>query len=309
MENIFTSLNQLVGRTPLLELAQLEAREGLSARLLAKLEWFNPAGSVKDRAALAMLDAAFAQGLLSPGGVIIEPTSGNTGIALAALGASRGCRVILVMPETMSRERRQLMEAYGARVVLTPGPEGMEGAVRQAEALAAELPGSFLPHQFRNPANSRAHRDTTGPELWEATQGHVDIFAAGVGTGGTLTGVGEYLKSRWKGVQVVAVEPADSPLLSRGISRSHGLQGIGANFLPELFNRAICDEILPVAQDAAEEACRLAARTEGLLIGISSGAALHAAVVLARRRENRGKTIVTLFPDSGERYLSTGLFG
>ncbi|MEY8385898.1 cysteine synthase A [Oscillospiraceae bacterium 38-13] len=306
MMRIYTAASQLIGRTPLLELVRLEKALGLEARILAKLEYLNPAGSVKDRVALAMIEDAEARGLLKPGAVIIEPTSGNTGIGLAAVAAARGYRVVIVMPETMSVERRQLMAAYGAEVVLTEGGLGMAGAIARAEALAAETPGSFIPGQFDNPANSAAHLRTTGPEIWEDTGGQVDIFVAGVGTGGTLTGAGRYLKQRNPAVRVAAVEPADSPLLSEGRSGPHRLQGIGANFVPSVLDTGVYDEVIPVAHPDAFALCRLLGRTEGVLAGISSGAALWAAARLAR--ENRGKTIVALLPDGGERYLSSGLF-
>lgn len=308
MSNIYTSVEQLIGKTPLLELARMEREEGLEARVLAKLEFCNPAGSVKDRAAKAMLDDAEARGLLRPGSVIIEPTSGNTGIGLASVAAVRGYRVVIVMPETMSEERRRLMRGYGAELVLTEGARGMTGAIEKARALAAEIPGSFVPGQFENPANPAAHRAGTGPEIWEDTDGEVDVFVAGVGTGGTLTGVGEYLKSRNPGIKVVAVEPAASPVLSGGRAGSHGLQGIGAGFVPEALNTAIYDEVIPVEDEAAFATVRRLGRTEGVLAGISSGAAVWAAVQAAKRPENRGKTIVTLLPDGGDRYLSTPLF-
>ena len=308
MPKIYTSVEELIGRTPLLELCRLEAQLGLQARLLAKLERFNPGGSAKDRVALAMLDAAEAEGRLRPGSVIIEPTSGNTGIGLAAVGAARGYRVIIVMPETMSLERQRLLRAYGAELVLTEGAKGMQGAIDRAEALAAELPGSFIPGQFINPANPLAHRVSTGPEIYEDTGGEVDIFVAGVGTGGTVTGVGAYLKSRKPEVRVVAVEPAASPVLSGGAAGPHGLQGIGAGFVPDVLDRSVCDEILPVQEEEAFAMARLLGRREGILAGISSGAALHAAVTLARRPENAGRTIVALLPDTGDRYLSTALF-
>ena len=308
MSHIYTSVEQLIGKTPLLELARLEREEGLEARVLAKLEFCNPAGSVKDRAAKAMLDDAEARGLLRPGSVIIEPTSGNTGIGLASVAAVRGYRVVIVMPETMSEERRRLMRGYGAELVLTEGARGMTGAIEKARALAADIPGSFVPGQFENPANPAAHRAGTGPEIWEDTDGEVDVFVAGVGTGGTLTGVGEYLKSRNPGIKVVAVEPAASPVLSGGGAGSHGLQGIGAGFVPEALNTAIYDEVIPVEDEAAFATVRQLGRTEGVLAGISSGAAVWAAVQAAKRPENRGKTIVTLLPDGGDRYLSTPLF-
>lgn len=308
MGNIYTRTEQLVGNTPLLELGRLAAGEGLSARLLAKLEFFNPAGSVKDRAALAMVEDAERRGLLSPGGTLIEPTSGNTGIGLAWVAAVRGYRAIIVMPDTMSVERRQLMAAYGAQVVLTPGALGMQGAVDRARALAREIPGSFLPDQFGNPSNPQAHRDTTGPEIWSDTDGQVDVFVAGVGTGGTITGVGSYLKQRNPAIHITAVEPAASPLLSQGRTGPHGLQGIGPNFLPGTLDAALPDEIIPVTERDAYAAARLLRSREGLLVGISSGAALWAAMSLARRETWAGKTIVVLLPDGGERYLSTPLF-
>nr|WP_325237757.1 cysteine synthase A [uncultured Oscillibacter sp.] len=308
MSHVYTSMEQLIGGTPLLELTRVEREEGLEARVLAKLEFCNPAGSVKDRAAKAMLDDGEARGLLKPGSVIIEPTSGNTGIGLAAVAAPRGYRVLIVMPETMSEERRRLMRAYGAEVVLTPGESGMAGAIERARELAAEIPGGFIPGQFENPANPAAHRAGTGPEIWADTEGAVDVFVAGVGTGGTLTGAGEYLKSRNPAVKIVAVEPAASPVLSEGRAGSHGLQGIGAGFVPEALNTEIYDEIIPVEDEAAFAMVRRLGRTEGLLAGISSGAAVWAAVRLAKRRENRGRTIVALLPDGGDRYLSTPLF-
>ena len=308
MGSIYTSVEQLIGRTPLLELAHLQREEGLEARILAKLECFNPAGSVKDRVARAMVDDAERRGLLRPGSVIIEPTSGNTGIGLAAVAAARGYRVIIVMPETMSPERRQLMRAYGAELVLTDGARGMQGAIDRAGELAGEIPGSFIPGQFVNPANPAVHRETTGPEIWEDTDGAVDIFVAGVGTGGTLTGVGEYLKSRNPAVRVAAVEPASSPVLSGGSAGAHRIQGIGAGFVPAVLNRAVCDEIITVEDGDAFAAGRRVGRSEGILVGISSGAAVWAALQLARRAENRGRTIVALLPDSGSRYLSTPMF-
>ncbi len=308
MSHVYTSMEQLIGGTPLLELTRVEREEGLEARVLAKLEFCNPAGSVKDRAAKAMLDDGEARGLLEPGSVIIEPTSGNTGIGLAAVAAPRGYRVLIVMPETMSEERRRLMRAYGAEVVLTPGESGMAGAIERARELAAEIPGGFIPGQFENPANPAAHRAGTGPEIWADTEGAVDVFVAGVGTGGTLTGAGEYLKSRNPAVKIVAVEPAASPVLSEGRAGSHGLQGIGAGFVPEALNTEIYDEVIPVEDEAAFAMVRRLGRTEGLLAGISSGAAVWAAVRLAKRRENRGRTIVALLPDGGDRYLSTPLF-
>ncbi len=308
MSMIYTSVSQLIGRTPLLELARVERDEGLEARLLAKLEYFNPAGSVKDRVALEMIDDAERRGLLKPGSVIIEPTSGNTGIGLAAVAAARGYRTIIVMPETMSAERRQLMAAYGAELVLTDGSRGMAGAIAKAEELAGEIPGSLIPGQFTNPANPAAHRASTGPEIWEDTEGRVDIFVAGVGTGGTITGVGQYLKGRNPAVRIVAVEPAASPVLGGGEAGAHQLQGIGAGFVPAVLDTAVYDEIIPVPDGDAFAAVRQVARSEGVLVGISSGAAVWAAMELARRPENRGKTIVALLPDSGSRYLSTPLF-
>ena len=308
MSRIYTSADQLIGRTPLLELTRIEQEENLPARILAKLECLNPAGSVKDRAAKAMIDDAEARGLLRPGAVIIEPTSGNTGIGLASVAATRGYRVIIVMPETMSIERRRLMGAYGAELVLTEGDKGMAGAIARAEELAREIPGSFLPGQFDNPANSAAHRSSTGPEIWEDTGGAVDIFVAGVGTGGTITGVGQYLKERNPAVRIAAVEPEGSPILSGGRPGPHQLQGIGAGFLPKVLDTSIYDEIISVSDEDAFAAGRQMGRSEGILVGISSGAALWAAIQLARRTENQGKTIVTLLPDSGNRYLSTPLF-
>ena len=308
MSKIYTSVDQLIGRTPLLELVRVEKKLGLEARILAKLEAFNPAGSVKDRVALAMIDEAEKQGKLREGSVIIEPTSGNTGIGLCSVAAARGYRVIIVMPDTMSMERRLLMKAYGAELVLTDGARGMKGAIEKADELAAQIPGSFIPGQFVNPANPAAHRATTGPEIWEDSDGNVDLFVAGVGTGGTVTGVGEYLKSRNPAIRVVAVEPAGSPVLSGGKAGPHKLQGIGAGFVPEVLNTAVYDEILSVENEDAFAAGRLLGRTEGVLAGISSGAALHAAIQLAKRPENRGKTIVALLPDTGDRYLSTALF-
>lgn len=305
---IYKSMEELIGKTPIVELRNIEQQENLAARLLVKLEKTNPAGSVKDRVAKAMLDDAEAKGKLTKGGVIIEPTSGNTGIGLAAIGAARGYRVIIVMPDSMSIERRQLMTAYGAELVLTEGKLGMKGAVDKAEELKAQIPGSIIAGQFENPANPAAHRTYTGPEIWEDTDGKVDIFVAGVGTGGTLSGIGEYLKSRNKDIRIVAVEPATSPLLSTGKAGPHRIQGIGANFVPENFNRDVVDEIITVTDEDAFKAGREIARKEGLLVGISSGAALHAAVELAKRRENYGKTIVALLPDTGERYLSSAMF-
>lgn len=308
MGNIYTSVEQLIGRTPLLELIRLEWAEGLEARILAKLEYFNPAGSAKDRVARAMLDDAEARGLLKPGSVIIEPTSGNTGIGLASVAAARGYRVIIVMPETMSVERRQLMGAYGAQLVLTEGAKGMAGAIAKAEELSREMPDSFIPGQFVNPANPAAHRTSTGPEIWADTDGQVDIFVAGVGTGGTITGVGEYLKGKNPEVRVVAVEPANSPVLSGGASGKHGIQGIGAGFVPQALNTSIYDEIITVEEEDAFALGRRMGKLEGVLVGISSGAALWAAVQLAKRAENKGKTIVALLPDAGDRYLSTAMF-
>ncbi len=308
MSNIYTSVDQLIGRTPLLELIHIEEAYGLKARILAKLEYLNPAGSVKDRVAKMMIEEAERTGRLRPGSVIIEPTSGNTGIGLAAVAAARGYRVIIVMPETMSVERRQLMKAYGAELVLTKGAEGMKGAIAKAEEMAGELPGSFLPGQFVNPANPKAHREWTGPEIYEDTDGKVDIFVAGVGTGGTITGVGEYLKSKNPAVRIVAVEPAASAVLSAGAAGPHKIQGIGAGFVPEVLNTAIYDEILPVSDEDAFAAGRLVGRKEGILVGISSGAAVFAAVKLAKQPKNEGKTIVVLLPDTGDRYLSTPLF-
>ena len=309
MSRIFTAVEQLIGGTPLMELRNIEQEEGLEARLLAKLEYLNPAGSAKDRVALGMIEDAEKRGLLAPGGTIIEPTSGNTGIGLAAVGVPRGYRVVIVMPDSMSRERQLLMKAYGAELVLTPGEKGMTGAIGKAEELAKEIPGSFIPDQFSNPANARAHRETTGPEIWEDTEGQVDIFVAGVGTGGTVTGVGQYLKSRKGSVRVVAVEPAASPLLTEGRAGSHGLQGIGANFVPKVLDREVLDEIIPVWEADAYAMGRRLGKREGILAGISAGAALHAGVQLAKRPENRGKTIVVLLPDTGDRYLSTAMFG
>ena len=305
---IYQRITDLIGGTPLLELGNYERKNGLEARLLAKLEYFNPAGSIKDRIARAMLDDAEEKGLLKPGAVIIEPTSGNTGIGLAAVGASRGYKVILTMPETMSVERRNLLKAYGAELVLTDGSKGMKGAIAKAQELAEATPGSFIPGQFTNPANPEVHRRTTGPEIWADTEGKVDIFVAGVGTGGTITGVGEYLKSQNPNVKIVAVEPAGSPVLSQGRSGPHKIQGIGAGFVPETLNTAVYDEIIAVENDAAFAVGREIARTEGILAGISSGAALYAATELAKRPENKGKVIVALLPDTGDRYLSTPLF-
>ena len=308
MSNIYTSADQLIGKTPLLKLSRIEKEAGLKARILAKLEYFNPAGSVKDRIAKAMIDEAEASGKLKPGSVIIEPTSGNTGIGLASVAAARGYRIIITMPETMSVERRQLMKAYGAELVLTEGAKGMKGAIAKAEELAQEISDSFIPGQFVNPANPAAHRSTTGPEIWADTGGEVDIFVAGVGTGGTITGVGQYIKEQNPAVKIVAVEPKDSPVLSEGHSGAHKIQGIGAGFVPEVLDTAVYDEIIPVSNEDAFAAGRLISRKEGVLVGISSGAALHAAIELAKRPENAGKTIVALLPDTGDRYLSTPLF-
>ena len=308
MSAIFTSADQLIGKTPLLELTHIEKEEKLEARLLAKLEYFNPAGSVKDRIAKAMIDDAESRGLLDPDTVIIEPTSGNTGIGLASVAAARGYRIIIVMPETMSVERRQLMRAYGAELVLTEGAKGMKGAIAKAEELAKELPKAFIPGQFVNPANPAVHEATTGPEIWADTDGKVDIFVAGVGTGGTITGVGAYLKEQNPVVRVVAVEPAASPVLSKGTAGPHKIQGIGAGFVPEVLDTAVYDEIIPVENEAAFAAGRRVGRSEGVLVGISSGAAVWAAIELAKRPENKGKTIVALLPDTGDRYLSTPLF-
>ena len=308
MSNIYTSADQLIGKTPLLELTHIEKAHDLKAKIVAKLEYFNPAGSVKDRIAKAMIDDAEAKGLLKAGSVIIEPTSGNTGIGLASVAAARGYRIIIVMPETMSVERRQIMKAYGAELVLTEGAKGMKGAIARAEELAGEIPDSFIPGQFVNPANPAAHRATTGPEIWEDTDGKVDIFVAGVGTGGTITGAGGYLKSRNPEVKIVAVEPASSPVLSKGTSGSHKIQGIGAGFVPEVLDTEIYDEVIPVENDDAFETGRRIGRAEGVLVGISSGAAVWAAIELAKRPENKGKTIVALLPDTGDRYLSTPLF-
>ena len=308
MSRIYTAVDQLIGGTPLLELTHIEQAEGLKARLLAKLEYLNPAGSVKDRVGKAMIDDAERRGLLKPGSVIIEPTSGNTGIGLAAVAAARGYRIIIVMPETMSVERRQIMKAYGAELVLTEGAKGMKGAIAKADELAKEIPNSFIPGQFVNPANAAAHRETTGPEIWQDTDGKVDVFVAGVGTGGTVTGVGEYLKSKAPGVKVVAVEPASSPVLSKGVAGSHKIQGIGAGFVPEVLNTDIYDEIIPVKDEDAFAQGRAMGQREGVLVGISSGAALWAAIQVAKRPENEGKTIVVLLPDTGDRYLSTPLF-
>ena len=308
MAKIYTSADQLIGKTPLLELRHIEQAQGLRARILAKLEYFNPAGSVKDRVALRMIDEAERSGALRPDSVIIEPTSGNTGIGLASVAAARGYRIIIVMPDTMSVERRQLMKAYGAELVLSDGKAGMAGAIARADELAAQIPNSFIPGQFVNPANPRAHYETTGPEIWADTDGTVDVFVAGVGTGGTITGVGRYLKEQNPAVRVVAVEPSGSPVLSAGKAGAHKIQGIGAGFVPEVLDTAIYDEIIPVSNEDAFTAGRLVGRSEGVLVGISSGAAVHAAVELAKRPENAGKTIVVLLPDTGDRYLSTPLF-
>lgn len=306
--NVYESFTDLIGNTPLLELKGIEKKEKLEAKLLAKLEYFNPAGSVKDRIAKAMIDEAEAKGLLKEGSVIIEPTSGNTGIGLSAVAAARGYRIIITMPETMSIERRNLMKAYGAELVLTEGSKGMKGAIAKAEELSKEIPNSFIPSQFTNPANPTAHKESTGPEIWNDTDGKVDIFVAGVGTGGTLSGVGAYLKSKNPDVKIVAVEPADSPVLSQGKAGAHKIQGIGAGFVPETLNTGIYDEIIPVANEDAFAGGRAVVRNEGVLVGISSGAAVWAAVQLAKRPENKGKTIVALLPDTGERYLSTPMF-
>ncbi len=308
MTKIYTSADQLIGKTPLLELTHLEKQFGLEAKLVVKLEYFNPAGSVKDRIAKAIIEDAEASGRLKEGSVIIEPTSGNTGIGLASVAAAKGYRLIITMPETMSVERRQLIKAYGAELVLTEGSKGMKGAIAKAEELQAEIPNSIIAGQFVNPANPKAHRETTGPEIWEDTDGEVDIFVAGVGTGGTVTGVGEYLKSQKASVKVVAVEPADSPVLSKGTAGAHKIQGIGAGFVPDVLNTAVYDEIIPVTNDDAFATGKLLGHSEGVLVGISSGAALWAAIELAKRPENKGKTIVALLPDTGDRYLSTPLF-
>ena len=308
MANIYTSADQLIGKTPLLELTHIEKALGLKAKVLAKLEYFNPAGSVKDRVAKAMIDDAEEKGLLKPGSVIIEPTSGNTGIGLAAVAAARGYRIIIVMPDTMSAERRQLMKAYGAELVLSEGAKGMKGAIARADELAASIPDSFIPGQFVNPANPKAHFETTGPEIYADTDGEVDIFVAGVGTGGTITGVGEYFKSKKPEVKVVAVEPATSPVLSKGTAGAHKIQGIGAGFVPKVLDTSVYDEIIPVANEDAFAVGKQIGKAEGVLVGISSGAAAWAAIELAKRPENEGKTIVVLLPDTGDRYLSTPLF-
>lgn len=308
MSKIYTSADQLIGKTPLLELTHIEKKYGLKAKVLAKLEYFNPAGSVKDRIARKMLDDAETAGKLTPDSVIIEPTSGNTGIGLASVAAARGYRIIIVMPETMSVERRQLMKAYGAELVLTEGAKGMKGAIAKADELAKEIPNSFVPGQFVNPSNPKAHYETTGPEIFEDTDGEVDIFVAGVGTGGTITGVGEYLKDKKPGVKVVAVEPETSAVLSTGVAGAHKIQGIGAGFVPDVLDTKVYDEITPVSNEAAFEAGKLIGKSEGVLVGISSGAAAYAAIELAKRPENEGKTIVVLLPDTGDRYLSTPLF-
>ena len=308
MSKIFTSADQLIGHTPLMELTNIEKKHGLKAKLLAKLEYFNPAGSVKDRIAKAMIDDAETKGLLKPGSVIIEPTSGNTGIGLASVAAARGYRIIIVMPETMSVERRQIMKAYGAELVLTEGAKGMKGAIAKAEELSREIPNSFIPGQFVNPANPKAHFETTGPEIFDDIDGKVDIFVAGVGTGGTVTGVGQYLKSRNPSVKVVAVEPKSSAVLSTGVAGPHKIQGIGAGFVPDVLDTKVYDEIIPVTNEDAFAAGKEIGRSEGVLVGISSGAALWAGIDLAKRPENAGKTIVVLLPDTGDRYLSTPLF-
>ena len=308
MSKVYTSAAELIGKTPLLELTHIEEKYGLKAKLLAKLEYFNPAGSVKDRIAKAMIEDAEAKGLLKPGSTIIEPTSGNTGIGLASVAAAKGYRIIITMPETMSVERRQIMKAYGAELVLTEGAKGMKGAIAKAEELSKEIPDSFIPGQFVNPANPAIHKATTGPEIWEDTDGAVDVFVAGVGTGGTITGTGEYLKEQKASVKVVAVEPADSPVLSKGTSGAHKIQGIGAGFIPDVLNTKVYDEIIPVTNDDAFATGKELGKTEGVLVGISSGAALFAAIEIAKRPESEGKTIVALLPDTGDRYLSTPLF-
>ena len=308
MSRIYTSADQLIGRTPLLELTNIEKKYDLKARILAKVEYFNPAGSVKDRVALMMINDAEEAGILTPDSTIIEPTSGNTGIGLASIAAARGYRIIIVMPDTMSVERRQLMKAYGAELVLTPGAQGMSGAIAKAEELAKEIPGSFIPSQFTNPSNPKAHVTTTGPEIWEDTDGNVDYFVAGVGTGGTITGVGQFLKSKNPNVKVVAVEPASSPVLSQGYGGPHKIQGIGAGFVPKVLDTTVYDEIIPIENEAAFASGKEVGRTEGILVGISSGAALNAAIQVAQRPENEGKTIVVLLPDTGDRYLSSPMF-
>ena len=308
MSQIYTSADQLIGRTPLLELTNIEKKYDLKARILAKVEYFNPAGSVKDRVALMMINDAEEAGILTPDSTIIEPTSGNTGIGLASIAAARGYRIIIVMPDTMSVERRQLMKAYGAELVLTPGAQGMSGAIAKAEEMAKEIPGSFIPSQFTNPSNPKAHVTTTGPEIWEDTDGNVDYFVAGVGTGGTITGVGQFLKSKNPNVKVVAVEPASSPVLSQGHGGPHKIQGIGAGFVPKVLDTTVYDEIIPIENEAAFASGKEVGRTEGILVGISSGAALNAAIQVAQRPENEGKTIVVLLPDTGDRYLSSPMF-
>lgn len=308
MSRIYTSADQLIGHTPLLELTRIEKKYGLNAKILAKVEYFNPAGSVKDRVAKMMIDDAEAAGILKPDSTIIEPTSGNTGIGLASIAAARGYRIIIVMPDTMSVERRQLMKAYGAELVLTPGAQGMKGAIAKADELAKEIPGSFIPSQFTNPSNPKAHLTTTGPEIWDDTDGNVDFFVAGVGTGGTVTGVGQFLKAKNPNVKVVAVEPASSPVLSQGHGGPHKIQGIGAGFVPEVLDTGIYDEIIPIENEAAFATGKEVGRTEGILVGISSGAALNAAIQVAQRPENAGKTIVVLLPDTGDRYLSSPMF-
>ena len=308
MSQIYTSADQLIGRTPLLELTNIEKKYDLKARILAKVEYFNPAGSVKDRVALMMINDAEEAGILTPDSTIIEPTSGNTGIGLASIAAARGYRIIIVMPDTMSVERRQLMKAYGAELVLTPGAQGMSGAIAKAEELAKEMPGSFIPSQFTNPSNPKAHVTTTGPEIWEDTDGNVDYFVAGVGTGGTITGVGQFLKSKKPNVKVVAVEPASSPVLSQGHGGPHKIQGIGAGFVPKVLDTTVYDEVIPIENEAAFASGKEVGRTEGILVGISSGAALNAAIQVAQRPENEGKTIVVLLPDTGDRYLSSPMF-
>ena len=308
MSKIYTSADQLIGRTPLLELTNIEKKYSLNARILAKVEYFNPAGSVKDRVAKMMIDDAEKAGVLKPDSTIIEPTSGNTGIGLASIAAARGYRIIIVMPDTMSVERRQLMKAYGAELVLTPGAQGMKGAIAKAEELAKEIPGSFIPSQFTNPSNPKAHFTTTGPEIWEDTDGNVDYFVAGVGTGGTVTGVGQFLKSKNPNVKVVAVEPASYPVLSQGHGGPHKIQGIGAGFVPAVLDTSVYDEIIPIENEAAFATGKEVGRTEGILVGISSGAALNAAIQVAQRQENAGKTIVVLLPDTGDRYLSSPMF-